>query len=330
MKRILVISATGMGDGLWGTPALRALKKSYPESRIHLLINSRWAQLLEGNPNIDRIIKYNPQWYKQSLTSLRLLRYKFDCVLIFHANKDVARLLPWLRRRSLLAHQNAPWIPEKNRVEIDGLAHAIQRRLILISKIGANADGGQMEIFFNDQDKAENLKFMNRNKICPKEFIYLNVGAAVPCRRWESKRFTALAHKIFEATPYKVVLGGGPEEKPLIESMKTHLDPKRTTDTYDRSIRANAALIGESRLLVTADTGPMHIGFALKVPTIALFGSIDPMGSGPFEIKNDLYQLIRLDLNSSSPMKQSNRGPDRFKSITVPMVWDKVQEALKK
>lgn len=319
-----------MGDSLWGTPALRALKQSCPDSYIHLLVNSQWKTLFIGNPNIDQITDYSSKWFKQPLVGLSLLRTKYDYVLIFHANKDITRLLPWLRYRFLLAHQNSSWILEKNRVPVEGVIHGIQRRLILISKFGAKPDGGQMEIFFSEKDKCENLNFMKKKELSPKEYIYLNIGASVLQKRWGIAQFTALADKILEATSYKIVLGGGPEEKPLIESMKSHLDPKRTLCTYDRPIKSNAFLIGQSRLLVTTDTGPMHIGFALKIPTIALFGSTDPQASGPFEIGNNLCQLILPHVTGSSHLKKLNRELDCFNLITVPMVWDKVQEALKK
>jgi ADP-heptose:LPS heptosyltransferase len=330
MKKILVVSTTGMGDCLWGTPALRALKKSFPDSDLHFLINPQWKNLFLGNPNLDQIIPYSPKWFKQPLIGLKLFRTRYDHVLIFHANKDIKRLLPWLRYRSLLAHQKSSWISEKNRVPTEGAVHGIQRRLFLISEIGAKPDGGQMEIFFNDKDQLENRDFMTKREISAKEFIYLNVGASVLHKRWGIEQFTALADKILETTSYKIVVGGGPEEKQLMESIKTRLDPERTICTYDRPIRSNAFLIGQSRLLVTTDTGPMHIGFALKIPTIALFGPTDPQASGPFEIENNLCQLILPHFDSSSPIEKSNRESDCFNLITVPMVWDKVQEALKK
>ena len=147
MKRILVVSTTGMGDCLWGTPALRALKKSFPDADIHFLISPHWEKLFAGNPNIARIINYSPKWFKQPLVGLSLLRYRYDHVLIFHANKDITRLLPWIRYRSLLAHQNSSWILEKNRIRMEGEAvvHGIQRRLILIAKIGRAPRSAQSE-----------------------------------------------------------------------------------------------------------------------------------------------------------------------------------------
>jgi len=209
MKRLLVISTTGMGDSLWGTPSLRALKKSFPDADIHFLVNSHWKELFKDNPNIDRIIHYSPKWFRQPLVGLKLLRYRYDHVLIFHANKDITRLLPWLRYRSLLAHQNFAWIAEKNRVQIETLVHGIQRRLILISKIGVDPDGGQMEIFFNEADRKKASAFLDKKKLSAQSYIYINIGASGAHRRWPEDRFLELAAKILGQTNYKIILGGG-------------------------------------------------------------------------------------------------------------------------
>ena len=72
MKRFLVVSTTGMGDSLWGTPALRALKKSFPDANVHFLVNSHWKELFVGNPNIDRIFTYSPKWFNQPLIGWKL------------------------------------------------------------------------------------------------------------------------------------------------------------------------------------------------------------------------------------------------------------------
>jgi ADP-heptose:LPS heptosyltransferase len=65
MKKILIISVTGMGDSLWGTPGIRALKKSFPEVEIDLLVNRPWKSLFEHNPYLNKIFEYQEQWYRQ-------------------------------------------------------------------------------------------------------------------------------------------------------------------------------------------------------------------------------------------------------------------------
>jgi heptosyltransferase-2 len=327
MKRILVVSTTGMGDSLWGTPALRALKKSFPDADIHFLVNSHWETLFVGNPNIDRIITYSPKWFHQPLIGLKLLGCRYDHVLIFHANKDFTRLLPWLRYRSLLAHQTSAWIPEKNRIRIDALVHGIQRRLILILKIGVDPEGGQMEIIFNEADKRDATMFLEQKSLSPQNYIYINIGASGAHRRWPEDRFLALAEKILQQTDYKIILGGGPGEKQHIHEMRKKLDPDRCSDSIGVPLKSDSYIISQARLLITCDTGPMHIGFALKVPTVALFGPYDPRGTGPFDLKKNSCFIIHPTVQGEFSMETDFGGGD-LKKIGVERVWDKVQEAL--
>ncbi len=106
-----------------------------------------------------------------------------------------------------------------------------------------------------------------------------------------------MAGKILENYPYKIVLGAGPGEEALADSILAQLDPSRTASACGRPVRDNACLIGQARLMVTCDSGPMHIGFALKVPTVALFGVSDPGQSGPFGLEDNLCWVVRSPVN---------------------------------
>ncbi len=326
MKAILVVSTTGLGDCLWGTPGIRALKKSFPEAEIDVLTNPRWKSVFYGNPYVSNLFDYHHHWYRQPLLGMKLFRKKYDTVLIFHSNRDFRRLLPWVRTSTVWGHQVFPWIPEEYLLDFKEPVHGIQRRLTLIEKIGAKSDGPHMDIFLSEQEKADAQIFLKANRFLPGEFIYVNVGASLPHKRWPIDRFIELSKHIQQNTPFKVILGGGPEDSGFINSIEEQLDPQRTHHSFHRSIRANCALIGQSRLLVTTDTGPMHIGFALKVPTIALFGPTLPQESGPFHVEEGLCQVVQAYENRDARMK--NSAENCFDPITVSPVWEKVEQTL--
>ncbi len=88
-RYFLVISNTGIGDTLMGTPALRALRQSFPESQIHLLVNSQRKDLVAGNPHVDRILGYRNNPLFRALLFFRTLPFHYDAVLVFHANEDI-------------------------------------------------------------------------------------------------------------------------------------------------------------------------------------------------------------------------------------------------
>lgn len=328
MKNLLVISTTGMGDCLWGTPGIRALKKSVPEAGIDLLIRPQWESLYCRNPHIRHLIPYHPQWYRQLILLPRLLGTRYDHILIFHANKDIRRLLPWLRCSSIWAHQNLPNILPDRRLRFEHATHPILRRMALLEKIGVPADGTQMDIFFTDDERAETLAFLHQNRMASGEFVYLNVGASLPHKRWPAERMVSLAKLILKNTSLALVLGGGPNDSDQIDLIKNQLDRERVTRACHRSVRANCALIAQARLMVTTDTGPMHIGFAVKVPTIALFGPTRPEDSGPCQIESSLCTVIRsdaLDNKNDARTVESNF----FDSISATMVWEKAEAVLR-
>ena len=275
-----------MGDTLWGTPAIRAVKKKFPQIDIDLLLQPQWQGLFTGSPYIRKLIPYHSQWYRQLFGLPNLLQDRYEHVLIFHANKNISRILPWLRCSSIWSHQYPehdkdgnliaclPGIPLDKIVRIEKPVHAILRRLALLKVINVPADGTHMDIFLKDDEKDDTKIFLKKYNIKTKDFIYLNIGGSASYKQWSIDRFVLLSKTILQKTSLSVVLGGGPEDTNRIDEVRRQLDPRRVTHASNRSIRENCALISQAKILITPDSGPMHIGYALKVPTISLFWSI--------------------------------------------------------
>ena len=212
MKNILIISTTGMGDLLWGTPAIRAISKALPEVSIDLLLQPRWNDLFSGNPYIRKLIPYHSQWYGQLLELPKLLRFKYDHVFIFHANKNISRILPWLRTSFVWSHQNTnilPGLSENQIIQINKPVHGILRRIAMLEKLKVQADGTHMNIFIEDKDRSDALSFLKNNRMAPKEFIYMNIGGSSFQKQWPVNKFVSLAKLILKNTLMSIILGGG-------------------------------------------------------------------------------------------------------------------------
>ncbi len=340
MKNFLIISTTGLGDTLWGTPAIRAIKKALPRAEIDLLLQPQWKSLFYGNSNIRRLIPYSPRWYRQIIRLPRFLGARYDHVLIFHANKDIRRVLPWLRCSSIWAHQqitNLPGVPLNQIVRFEKPVHGILRRMAMLGKIQIPSHDTHMDIFLNDDDQTEALLFLKRNRMIPKEFVYLNIGGSIPQKQWPIDKCIALAKLILQNTSLAIVLGGGPEDASRGNSIEKQLDQQRVTCATHRSLRANCALIAQARMLITPDSGPMHIGFALKVPTVALFWATDSQGRnrnalngpkycGPVGIEKNLYSVLYGSFTDTK--KEGDPSHFFLNPILVSEVWKKVQDFL--
>ena len=194
--RVLLVSTTGMGDCLWGTPGIRALKKTFPEIEIDLVVNKSWKSLFDFNPYLNKIFEYYSEWHLQPFLGIKLLRRHYDAIYLFHANRDFRRLLPWLRSSSIWCHQNFDWITESHRMKIDTTFHGIQRRLIMLENFGVKPDGGQMEIFFDQVTLDRSQQILKSHNFSPGKYVYLNLGASVEKRRWKVEHFIELASQI--------------------------------------------------------------------------------------------------------------------------------------
>ena len=330
-----------MGDTLWATPAIRAIKKELPNVGIDLLLQRRWKPLFYGNKNIRRLISYRPQWHRQLIGLPKILVTRYDHVLIFHANKDMRRILPWLRSQSIWSIQYPNTISgvSKNQiVQIEKPTHGILRRIAMLEKIQIPSNGTHMDIFLNDDERRNALLFLKQNGMIPKGFIYLNAGGHTPYKRWSVDKFISLAKTILQNTSLNIMLGGGPEAVIRADLIKDQLDSKRVTRATHCSLRENCALIAQARILITPDSGPMHIGFALKVPTIALFWTTGSEGRirndlngpeycGPLEIDKSLSSVLCgdfVDINGKIDSEKVFPNP-----ILVEDVWERVLGILK-
>ncbi len=321
VKKVLIISTSGLGDCLWATPGIRALKKSFPSIDIDILIQPQWKVLFVGNSHIREIITYKPQWYRQLILLPGFLGNHYDYVLIFHANRDIGRLLMFLRYSNILAHQNIPNVPSNQVLRFSKTAHPIYKRNALIERIGAKSNGPLMEIFLERNDHEEAISFLKQNQMDANEFIYLNIGASLPHKRWPIEKWVNLAKHILEKKKsFGIVFGGGPEEASMIKEIEKIFHSDRVAYVFNRSLRSNCALISQSRLMVTTDSGPMHIALATKTPTIAMFGPTRPEESGPYKISSQLYEVLESTVRDKASECKSNF----FESITISMVWEKI------
>lgn len=329
LERVLVVSTTGMGDCLWGTPAIRAIKKTFPRLEIDLVVNKAWLSLFELNPYLNNIYDYSNEWYLQPFLGLKLLGRHYDAIYIFHTNRNFRRMLPWLPSVPIWTHQNHEWIPESHRMKIDDKVHGIQKRLIMLEQFGVKPDGGQMEIFLDQADLDSSQKLLKEFNFTKGEYVYLNLGASVERKRWMVERFKELASRILKATSWNIILGGGPNDKNRAQQIAKELNTTRVMDVCSQPLMVDAGIISKAGLMVTSDTGPMHIGFAMSTPIVALFGTISPLGSGPYDIPDHLFRVVTIDPESNDYVEEQDPGDLHFKCITVDQVWKKIEELLK-
>jgi len=278
-ERFLIVSTTGLGDTLWGTPAIRALRESYPQAYIGVLTSSLGKQVLQSNPHINEIfVIQEPPFFSLVKLFPALIRRKIATVLVFHISQRP--ILPFC----ILIGAGRIIGTEKINKDLDFLLtdrleikkiHEIERRLHVVEAAGAKSTSKTMEFFPSTEDQEKAASLLPSGLV-----IGLHPGAKDRFKQWPPSHFIALGQKLKEKFGCHIIVTGNPAEKPLVESIAKSIG---AIGIYEGvSIPTLAALLSQISLYITNDTGPLHMACAANTPTIALFSPTDPLLCGPY------------------------------------------------
>lgn len=292
IKRFLVISTTGAGDTLMGVPAIRALKETYPDCHVGVLANPAGAELLRGNPAIDDIHIFRRGI--KGFIGLPFLIYslwanKFSSAFILHSSDRTVWLLAFLSGANTIVGTDLD-----NR-GLDSIltnviphpdVHGIEMRLKIVETAGATTTNKEIDMFLNDADLSEAESFLNSSGMKQNDMIIgIHPGAKDAFKCWPSERFIEAGNQLKIKYNSKIIITGGPGESRLADSVCKGI--KGSVSAAGKlSVRGTAALIKMMNLYVSNDTGPMHMAFAVKTPTVALFAPTDSRLSGPHLARN--------------------------------------------
>ena len=316
-KRLLVVSTTGIGDILMGTPALRALRESFPGSEIHLLVNAKRKDVVAKNPHVDRVVEYRNNPLHRMLLFLRNLPYEYDKVLVFHANEDLWPVLRGIRYGVCYNRQN--FRSEEKRVfPLDSLPrHSVQRRLALVEKIGGKkTDDYRYEFSIPPGARDWASKKLREWGISPLDVVVgFQLGAADLFKCWPAEDFAEVARYLRSSRRAKIYVNVSPQEKYLGQRFLELAGKEGVFLTPEGNLFQSAALIQRCNLFITPDTGPMHMAIGLGVPLIGLFCPTSVEETGPLG-----YEKAVILKKERTCQPCLNRGcPDNFcmKQITV-------------
>lgn len=298
-QRILLIKPSSLGDIVHALPVLALLRDAYPRAHIAWLAGLSFAPLLEGHPLLDEVIPFDRARYGRMLRSpaifaefrafVRSVRERrFDLVI------DLQGLirsgyLAWASgapRRVGFAHARelAPLF-YTHRVRVPPTArHAVDQNLHVAAALGLPTNSPpRFPLGLRPEERraaAETLA-----PLLPRgdtTFVAVLIGARWETKLWRAERIANLIDRLHERGYPRCLLLGGPGDAPLAAEVRA----AARTDIADlvgkTTLRQLAALLERAALVVTLDSGPMHIAAALERPIVALFGPTDPARCGPY------------------------------------------------
>ncbi len=283
--KVLVIRFSSIGDIVLTTPIIRCLKQQRPEAEVHYLTKSAYGVLLSNDPYIDRL-----HFLHDDLDEVieQLKKEKFDYVIDLHNN---LRTLKVKRALNVVSYSFPKlnirkWILTNFRINVMPDKSIVERYFETVRLLNVHNDGKGLEYFLPTDKKLENSDIPMSHW---GGYVGCVIGGSyntkkLPIEQWK---------KFCELVPYPVILLGGPEDKYDGSEIAAQDTIKIYNSCGKFNINESAELVKHARVIVSNDTGLMHVAAAFQKPIISLWGNTSPeMGMFPYYGYNNLKDRI--------------------------------------
>nr|HID57663.1 lipopolysaccharide heptosyltransferase II [Desulfobacterales bacterium] len=337
VRRILIRSTNWIGDAILTTPAVRAVRRNFPDSEITILARPWVVPVFEASTEIDQIMIYefdgrHQGWYGKIQLIKELKRGEFELAILFQNAFEAALLafgasIPYRMgyntdgRGLFLTHSVACTHQAKE-------VHEIDYYLGILEAFGMRPDGRELSLSISQKNRDRAREILREYLLCGKRLVGVNPGATFgSAKRWFPERYAALADMIHEEFMAAIVIFGSRSEVKVADRVASLMRHPSVNLCGKTGLGEAFALIQECSLFITNDSGLMHAAAALDVPVIALFGSTDPVTTGP---NSRMSKVVRVPTSCSPCLKPVCVEDHRcMKQISVSMVFDHVKEFLK-
>ena len=350
--KILIIALSGIGDALMFTPALKFLKKNFPDAQIDALVMIKGAEdIYSSNPNLNELYYFDflKEGKLKSLKFVGSLRKKYDASInVYPSNRKEYNIINYLigaEQRVGVRYlrrdkQNYGFLNNINVPEDDSL-HNVQTNIKLCEALAGKKfdEEPPLEFYLTGEDENLSKQFYADHPIKDDELVIgFHPGCAIHKnhikRRWEPEKFAELGKKLIKEKNAKILLFGGPDEKELKENIASQINSPDAIIVDSGSLKESAAIMKRCNLFVTNDSSQMHIAAAMQLKVVAIIGPTNQNYIYPWKTERSIVSL-NLDCSpcffySPKPLICS-RDDVKFKCIkelTVDIVFTVVEQFL--
>lgn len=301
---ILIVKLSAIGDVIHTLPAANALRRHYPRARITWLVEEDAAPLVTGHRAVDRVlVSKRKRWIralagpgrKEALREIRafmraLRDTRYDLILDFQALLKSGALIALARGRRKVGfdrgmqHMEHSYIFLNEKISpVSMEIHALERGLLMIEALGIARGEITYDLPVGEKERQAMAVLLARSGILSKRpVVAINPVAKWETKLWPPTKFAALADCLVRHCGVQVIFTGSTADRPQVTQILADMAAPAVNLAGRTTLKTLAALYTRCDLLVTTDTGPMHIGCAVGVPVIALFGPTAPWRTGPF------------------------------------------------
>lgn len=285
MKNILIVRTDRIGDVVLTTPAIKALREGYPEARISILVNPLTRDLVKGNPYLDEILIDDREHQNKGLGFLKLVKSlhqkKFDLAIIFHTKKrtNILCFLAGIPYRVGYKNNKFGFLltdPIEDRRHW-GEKHEAQYCLDVLKHLGIKAD--TLEFFVPIQKEAVPwLKNFEQTHCleASDRLITIHPGASDPTKCWPEACFAEMIDSLTKRHAVKIILIGAAKIAEISKKILSLTSSPIIDLTGKTTVAQMVVLLKRSCLLVSNDSGPVHVASAVGCPVVSIFTRNQP------------------------------------------------------
>lgn len=280
--KFLIIRFSSIGDIVLTTPVVRCLKKQIATAEVHYLTKSSFRPILEANPYIDKV-----HYLKDDLTNVigELQKEDFDYVIDLHHNLRTLKVKRALGKQAFSFDKLniEKWLYTSFKWNRMPDRHIVDRYLDTVGSFGVKNDGAGLDYFIPPADE---IKLNDIPTSHQAGYVGLVIGAALATKKLPLHKLK----EICTAARHPLILLGGPEDADVAAELAA-IDPIKIYNACGKfNLNESADLVRRAKLIVTHDTGLMHIAAAFSRPILSIWGNTVPeFGMYPYYGENYLY-----------------------------------------
>ncbi len=318
-RHILLIKPSSLGDIVHAMPAFSAIHRAYPKARLTWLVKREWAGLVERIDRVDRVWPVKST-LKGWLSQVSLLRAEhFDLVVDLQGLFRSAAI-GWLSGSPLLVgftngREGSPCFYSRRVPVPQSEMHAVDRYLLVAKAVGA-VESGAPEFRFRipQTDYEEVDRLLSQSGVTPgTSWVALNVSARWPTKRWPAASFAEVADRLQQEGYGAVVMIGGPDERVDVAAVRAEMKAPVIDLAGATPVGLLPALLSKASVLITNDSGPMHIAAAVGTPVVALFGPTSVARTGPYGLG---HRVLTTELSCRPCLSRTCQNPVQLECLT--------------
>jgi heptosyltransferase-1 len=316
-ENILIVRPSAIGDIVFASALIRALRRSYPDSRLSWLVEPANASLLRQHPDIDEVIVwpkaewkqlwrqrgYLQLWQRVSDFRHALAERQFDLVLDLQGLLK-SGLLAWFTRAQervgLGSREGSRWLMTRVVERAGDPARIGSEYLYLAEELGLETGRFEMDIALGSEDAAF-VDTLIADEGLDRGYLVVAPFTTRPQKHWFDDRWVALIDELSAGYQLPVLILGGPNDREQADALQQRAAGRVLALAGGTQLTQAAALIGRARLLLGVDTGLTHMGIACSTPTVALFGATCPYTETTRESARVIYHPFTCSPCRRSP-----------------------------